>query len=72
MNAPYVKQYTIDKFCGPMFSELLRIARYTLKINYFILRDLEMFSTMIAQDENSPTLETKKATKQQKRLFIVN
>ena len=55
-----------------MSSERLRIARYTLRINYFILRALEMFSRMIAQDENIPTLETKKATKQQKRLFIVN
>ena len=39
-----------------MFSELLRIARCSLRTNDFILRDSDLFSKMIAQGGNRAAL----------------
>ena len=51
-------------FYGSIFSELLRTARCTLRINDFIPRGSDLFSKMIAQDGNGTTL-----TKQLKKVF---
>ena len=37
---------------GSIFSELLRIARYSLRTDDFIPRDSDLFSKMIAQGGN--------------------
>ena len=49
-------------FYGSIFSEHLRIARCTLRINNFILKASDLFSKMIIQGGNRETL-----TKQRKR-----
>ena len=49
-------------FYGSIFSEHLRIARCTLRINNFILKASDLFSKMITQGGNRATL-----TKQPKR-----
>ena len=41
---------------GSIFSELLRIARCSLRTNDFILRDSDFFSKMIAQGGNRAAL----------------
>ena len=43
-------------FNGSISSELLRIARYTLRINDFILRASDLLSRMMAQGGNRLTL----------------
>ena len=51
-------------FRGSIFSGLLRIARYTLRINDFILRASDLFSRMIVKGGNRAAL-----TKQLKKAF---
>ena len=41
---------------GSIFSKLLRIARCSLRTDDFIPRDYDLFSKMIAQDENRAAL----------------
>ena len=45
-------------FCGSIFLELLRIARWTLRTNDFIpkVSDFDLFSRMIAESGNIGTL----------------
>ena len=49
-------------FYGSIFSELFRIARCTLRINYFIPRAFYLFSRIITQGGNRATV-TKKLKK---------
>ena len=49
---------------GSIFSELLRMARCSLKTKSFIPRASDLFSRMIVQDGNRATL-----TKQLKKVF---
>ena len=51
-------------FYGSIFSELLQIARYTLRVHNFIPRESDLISEMVAQGKNWVTL-----TKQLKQPF---
>ena len=64
MNAPFVKQLPSTISFGSIFSELLRMAKCSLRTNNFIPTASDLISRMIVQDGNGTTL-----TKQLKTAF---